>query len=306
MSLNREIKQEIRRLADEREAIILAHNYQPDEIQELADITGDSLGLSIAASETSKKVIVFCGVYFMAESAALLSPEKTVLLPRIDAGCPLADSITPKDLRKFKKQYPGVPVVTYVNSSADVKAESDICCTSANAVRVVQSLDEKEVILTPDRNLGKFIASQTDKTCHIWDGCCCIHDELPLEDLQARITEHPDAVVLAHPECQPHILELADHVKSTSGMLNYARKSTEKKFIIATEMGLLYQLRRENPDKEFILASSRLLCRSMKLTTLEDIRNSLETMTPVITVPEQIRAPARKALERMLAVPRED
>jgi len=284
----------------------LAHNYQPDEIQELADITGDSLGLSIAASETSKKVIVFCGVYFMAESAAILSPEKTVLLPRIDAGCPLADSITPQELRKVKAQHPGVPVVTYVNSSADVKAESDICCTSANAVRVVQSLESGEVLLTPDRNLGKFIASQTDKTCHIWDGCCCIHDELPIEDLRRCIEAHPDAVVLAHPECQPQILALADHVLSTSGMLNHAGKSSEKKFIIATEMGLLYQLRRENPDKEFILASAKLLCRSMKLTTLKDVHRSLATMTPIITVPEEIRVPAKKALDRMLAVPRDN
>ncbi|MBN2426982.1 MAG: quinolinate synthase NadA [Deltaproteobacteria bacterium] len=306
MSQHIEIKQEIRRLADEQDAIILAHNYQPDEIQELADITGDSLGLSIAASETSKKVIVFCGVYFMAESAAILSPEKTVLLPRIDAGCPLADSITPQGLRKFKEKFPGVPVVTYVNSTAAVKAESDICCTSANALQVVQSLEDNEVILTPDRNLGQYIASQTDKTAHIWDGCCCIHDELPIEDLEICMAAHPDAVVLAHPECQPRILKLADHVQSTSGMLNYARKSSEKKFIIATEKGLLYQLRRENPDKEFILASNRLVCKSMKLTTLEDVRKSLATMKPVITVPEEIRAPAKKALERMLAVPRVD
>ena len=306
MNPTKDIKKEIRRLAEERDAIILAHNYQPDEIQELADIAGDSLGLSIAASETPKKVIVFCGVYFMAESAAILSPEKTVLLPRIEAGCPLADSITPQALRKFKEQHPGVPVVTYVNSSAAVKAESDICCTSANAVRVVQSLENDEVMLTPDRNLGKYIAGQTDKTCHIWDGCCCVHDELPLEDLKRCMAENPDAVVLAHPECQPHILELADHIRSTSGMLNYARKSTEKKFIIATEMGLLYQLRRDNPGKEFILPTPKLICKSMKLTTLEDIRKSLETLTPVITVPEEIRVPAKKALDLMLAVPRED
>ncbi len=306
MNTPKEIKKEIRRLAEERDAIILAHNYQPDEIQELADIAGDSLGLSIAASETQKKVIVFCGVYFMAESAAILSPQKTVLLPRIDAGCPLADCITPQALRKFKEQHPGVPVVTYVNSSAAVKAESDLCCTSANAVRVVQSLDNDEVILTPDRNLGRYIASQTDKNCHIWDGCCCVHDDLPLDDLKTCMGEHPDAEVLAHPECRPHILELADHVLSTSGMLNHVQKSSEKKFIIATEKGLLYQLRRDNPDKEFILPTSKLICRSMKLTTLEDVRKSLETMTPVITVPKEIRLPAQKALARMLAVPRED
>lgn len=306
MNQRQQIINEIRRLAAERDAVILAHNYQPDDIQEIADITGDSLGLSIEAAKTPRTVIVFCGVYFMAESAAILSPEKTVLLPRLDAGCPLADCITPEGLRRMKEKHPGAPVVTYVNSSAAVKAESDICCTSANAVRVVHSLAEKEVILAPDRNLGHYIATQTDKVCHLWDGCCCVHDELPLAMLRKAMDAHPDAVVLAHPECRPEILALAHHILSTSGMLAYVRKSAEEKFIIATEMGLLYQLRRDNPDKEFILPSSTLICGSMKKTTLEDLRRSLETLTPVVTVPEEIRRRARRALDRMLAVPRED
>ncbi|NLC71493.1 MAG: quinolinate synthase NadA [Desulfuromonadaceae bacterium] len=306
MNQHQQIIQQIRRLADERDAVILAHNYQPDDIQEIADITGDSLGLSIEAAKTPRKVIVFCGVYFMAESAAILSPEKTVLLPRLDAGCPLADCITPEGLRRMKEQHPGAPVVTYVNSSAAVKAESDICCTSANAVRVVESLVEKEVILAPDRNLGRYIASQTDKVCHLWEGCCPVHDELPLSSLRRAIKENPDAVVLAHPECRPEILALAHHILSTSGMLAYVRKSPAKKFIIATERGLLYQLRRDNPGKEFIIPSSTLICRDMKRTTLEDLRCSLDTMSPVVTVPEEIRLRARRALDRMLAVPRGD
>ncbi|MBN1141543.1 MAG: quinolinate synthase NadA [Deltaproteobacteria bacterium] len=306
MNQRQQLMQEIRCLAAERDAVILAHNYQPDDVQELADLTGDSLGLSIEAAQTHRKTIVFCGVYFMAESAAILSPHKTVLLPRPDAGCPLADCITPEELRSMKIRHPGAPVVTYVNSSAAVKAESDICCTSANAVRVVDSLPEKEVILAPDRNLGRYIASRTDKVCHLWEGCCPVHDQLPLAAFRTAIENHPDAVVLAHPECRPEILALAHHILSTSGMLSHVRQSAGKRFIIATEMGILYRLRRDNPDKEFIIASPSLICRDMKLTTLEDLRRCLETMSPVITVPEEIRLRARRALERMLAVPRGD
>ncbi|MDH3999357.1 MAG: quinolinate synthase NadA, partial [Desulfuromonadales bacterium] len=198
-----EIINKIKALAEERDALILAHNYQRDEIQEMAHITGDSLGLSMEAARTDKKVIVFCGVHFMAESAAILAPEKTVLLPRLDAGCPMADMVTPEGLREFKAKHPGVPVVTYVNSTAAVKAESDICCTSANAVKVVESLPDDEVILVPDRNLGKYIASHLNKTCHFWEGYCPTHDRFTVEDVKTTMADYPDALFMAHPECPP-------------------------------------------------------------------------------------------------------
>jgi quinolinate synthase len=300
-----EIIQEIRRLAAERDALILAHNYQRDEIQELADIAGDSLALSMEAAKTDKQVIVFCGVHFMAESAAILSPQKTVLLPRLDAGCPMADMVTAESLREVKQQYPGVPVVTYVNSSAAVKAESDICCTSANAVRVVNSLAEPEVLLVPDRNLGQYIASHTDKICHFWEGYCPTHDRLTVSDVQKALEEFPGALFMAHPECPPEILALADHICSTSGMYDYARESSARTFIVGTEAGILYRLRKENPDKEFILPTSRLICPNMKLTALEDVLAALQTMQPRVTVPEEIRIPAKRTLDRMLAVPRD-
>lgn len=300
-----ELKQDIRRLARERDALLLAHNYQRDEIQEIADITGDSLALSMEAARTDRRVIVFCGVHFMAESAAMLAPDKLVLLPRLDAGCPMADMVTAEGLREFKARFPGAPVVTYVNSSAAVKAESDICCTSANAVRVVNSLPDREVILTPDRNLAQYIAGQTDKICHIWDGYCPTHERLAVADVQRCRAEHPEAVFMAHPECPPAVLELAQHICSTSGMYDYARTSQAKSFIVGTEMGILYRLRRENPDKQFYLPTSRLICPNMKLTSLEDVHKSLQTLSPQITVPKAIAARARITLERMLAVPRD-
>jgi quinolinate synthase len=300
-----EIKQEIRRMARERNALLLAHNYQRDEVQEIADITGDSLALSMEAARTDREVIVFCGVHFMAESASILAPDKIVLLPRLDAGCPMADMVTPEGLRRMKAEHPGATVVTYVNSSADVKAESDICCTSSNAVNVVRSVETEEVILVPDRNLGKYIAAHTDKTCHLWEGYCPTHDRLLVSDVRRAKDEHPDALFMAHPECPPEILEMADHICSTSGKYDYARKSPAKKFIVGTEAGILYRLRRENPDKEFFLPTSKLICPNMKLTSLEDILKSLQTMSPEITVPADIREKAKVTLDRMLAVPRD-
>ena len=300
-----ELTSEILRLAEQRDALILAHNYQRDEIQELAHITGDSLALSMEAARTEKQVIVFCGVHFMAESAAILAPEKIVLLPRLDAGCPMADMVTAEGLRAMKARFPGAPVVTYVNSSAAVKAESDICCTSANAVKVVASLPEPEVILTPDRNLGRYIASQVDKTCHFWDGYCPTHERLTVEDVLTAKADFPGAVFMAHPECPPEILALADHICSTSGMYTYAVGSPAKQFIVGTEAGILYRLRKENPDKEFILPTSRLICPNMKLTSLEDVLQSLQTMSPRVTVPEEVRVRARITLDRMLAIPRD-
>ena len=300
-----QIVDDILRLAKERDALILAHNYQCDEIQDIAEITGDSLALSIAAAETEKKVIVFCGVHFMAESAAILAPDKTVLLPNKDAGCPMADMVTPAALQKMRDQYPGVPVVAYVNTSAATKALSDICCTSANAVKVVASLPDDEVILIPDRNLGQYIASHVDKVCHLWEGCCPIHDQLLSEQVVACKEEHPNAICMAHPECPPAVLEVADQILSTGGMLEFARTSSHKSFIIATERGILCQLRKDNPDKEFIFPEYEFICEDMKRTTLEDLRSCLQNMEPQVSVAEEIRVPAHRSLERMLAIPRD-
>jgi len=305
MKSQQEIKDEIRRLARERNALLLAHNYQRDEIQELADITGDSLGLSLEAARTDRAVIVFCGVHFMAESAAILAPDKIVLLPRPDAGCPMADMVTAEGLRAMKARHPGATVVTYVNSSAAVKAESDICCTSANAVRVVNSLAADEVLLVPDRNLGRYIAGQTGKTCYFWDGYCPTHERLQVADVERALAEHPDALFLAHPECAPEILRRAHRICSTSGMYDYVRQSPAQKFIVGTEAGILYRLRRENPGKEFVLPTSRLICPNMKLTSLEDVLSCLQQMSPQITVPADVADRARGSLERMLAVPRD-
>ena len=299
------VKREIRSLLKERNAILLAHNYMRDEVQEIADITGDSLALSIEAARATADVIVFCGVHFMAESASILAPDKTVLLPRPDAGCPMADMVTVEELRELKSRHPGVPVVTYVNSSAAVKAESDICCTSANAQKVVNSLAEPEIIFVPDRNLGRYVARFSTKTFHFWEGFCPTHERLTADTVRRLRGEHPDALFICHPECNPAVVDLADHVCSTSGMFDYCHKSPEKRFIIGTEAGILYRLRQENPDKEFILASPALICPNMKLTSLEDIAAALTTMAPVVKVPEEIRVAAKKALDRMLAIPRD-
>ncbi|GFO68764.1 quinolinate synthase A [Geomonas limicola] len=296
---------QIKNLLKERNAVLLAHNYMRDEVQEIADITGDSLALSMEAAKTDADVIVFCGVHFMAESASILSPEKTVLLPRLDAGCPMADMVTVDALRELKKSLPGVPVVTYVNSSAAVKAESDICCTSANAVKVVQSLDDPEIIFAPDRNLGRYVSGFTNKRFHLWEGYCPTHERLRPEVVQELKANNPDAPFVCHPECNPAVVALADHICSTTGMYDYCRKSSAKRFIIGTEAGILWRLKRENPDKEFILASPALVCPNMKLTSLEDVLEALTTMQPVVKVPEEIRVPAKRALERMLAIPRD-
>lgn len=296
---------EIKALLKERNAVLLAHNYMRDEVQEIADITGDSLALSIEAAKTSADVIVFCGVHFMAESASILSPQKTVLLPRLDAGCPMADMVTVEGLLEMKQKHPGVPVVTYVNSTAAVKAHTDICCTSANAVKVVNSLPEKEIIFAPDRNLGTYASQFTDKTFHLWEGFCPTHERLRREEVLKLKEEHPDALFVCHPECNPQVSALADCVCSTSGMYTFVKENPARKFIIGTETGILYRMKKENPDKEFILASPALVCPNMKLISLDDILDALKTMAPVVKVPEEIRVPAKKALDRMLAVPRD-
>jgi len=300
------IKQQIKELLKEHNAVLLAHNYMRDEVQEIADITGDSLALSIEAAKTSADVIVFCGVHFMAESAAILSPDKKVLLPRPDAGCPMADMVTPAELEALRAKHPGVPVVTYVNSSAEVKAHSDICCTSANALTVVRSLPEDELIFVPDRNLGRWIAKFVpEKKFIFWEGYCPTHERMTLAAVLQKKAEHPDALFICHPESAPEVSAMADHVCSTSGMYDYCRTSPATKFIVGTEAGILYKLRLDSPDKEFILASPALFCPNMKLTSLEDVLLSLQTLAPVVTVPEEIRTRARGALDRMLAVPRD-
>jgi len=301
-----DLVQQIKDLLKVRNAVLLAHNYQRDEVQAIADITGDSLGLSLEAAATAAEVIVFCGVHFMAESAAILSPDKTVLLPRLDAGCPMADMVDVAGLQALKKAHPGVPVVTYVNTSAEVKACSDICCTSANAIKVVKSLPEEEVIFVPDRNLGRWIAQFVpEKRFIYWEGYCPSHERMTLADVLQRKAEHPDALFVCHPESAPEVSAIADHVCSTSGMYGYCRASAARKLIIGTEPGILYRLRKENPDKEFILAAPALICPNMKLTSLEDVLHSLQTLSPVVTVPDEIRLQARSALDRMLAVPRD-
>ncbi|MEK7774054.1 MAG: quinolinate synthase NadA, partial [Deltaproteobacteria bacterium] len=299
------LKKEVRALLKERDAIMLAHNYQRDEVQEIADVTGDSLALSQAAAGSASKVIVFCGVHFMAESAAILSPQKTVILPRMDAGCPMADMITPEDLIREKDKRPGVPVVAYVNTSAAVKALSDICCTSANAVSVVNSLAQDKVYMIPDRNLSHYVSLSVKKKMEWWDGFCPTHEKLKPEEVLKAKAENPGAVFVCHPECNPEVVLLADHVCSTSGMYKYARATPAKIIIVGTEMGILYRLKKENPDKGFIMPSRSLICPNMKLTALEDVVESLMEMKNVVTVPEDIRVRAKAALDRMLKAPRD-
>ena len=294
--------QQVEELKKGRNAIILAHNYQIDEVQDAADYVGDSFGLSRIAAETEAEVIVFCGVHFMAEGAAILAPDKIVLLPEILAGCPMADMVTVEALREKKKQYPHATVVTYVNSSAAVKAESDICVTSSNAVNVVNSLDTDEVLFVPDMNLGDFVAARTNKRVILWEGYCRTHHRVIAADVETARSSHPDALIVVHPECRPEVVKAADHAFSTAGILKFARETEIKKLIIGTEMGLIYRLRQENPDKEFYLLAQGLVCPNMKYTNLVKVIRALETLEPRITVPDTIREPARRALERMLAV----
>jgi len=293
---------EIRTLLRERNAILLAHNYQPPEIQDIADLTGDSLELSIKAAQTEAAIIIFCGVLFMAETASIVSPDKTVLIPRIDAGCPMADMITPESLKNRLSELGEMPVVTYVNSSASVKACSTICCTSANVAAVVNSLSESEILMTPDRNLAQYAASKTSKKIHFWNGYCPIHDELTEQLVLDSKKAHPDALFIAHPECRPEVLALADAVLSTSGMLKFAKDSANRSFIVGTEEGLIYPLQQANPNKAFYKASESMTCEDMKKTSLSDVLKALQTTTYEVKVPEDIRKSAVTAVERMLGI----
>jgi len=302
----KELQKEIRRLLKEKNAILLVHNYERPEIQDIADLTGDSLGLSIEASKTKAEIIVFCGVHFMAETASIVCPDKTVLLPVISAGCPMADMITAQALIKKKKEFPGIPVVSYVNSTASVKAESDICCTSANAIQVVKSLvNHNTILMTPDRNLAQYTQRYTDKKIVYWEGFCPYHDMLTSEQVKKVKNDYPEAVFLAHPECRPEVIDLSDEATSTSGMLDYVKKSQHTEFIIGTETGIIHTLKTQNPDKVFIPADEKMICTDMKKITLIDIVNALLNISPVIKVAEGIRVRAIKAIERMLAIPRD-
>ncbi len=295
--------EKINKLKAERNAVILAHNYQPPEIQDIADFTGDSLGLSIKASKTDSVVIVFCGVLFMAETAAVLSPQKTVLLPDKNAGCPMADMITAGQLRQLKAKHPDALVVTYVNSSAEVKAESDYCCTSANAAEIVGSLPEdRKIIFVPDQHLGRFVSEKTRRQLILWPGYCASHIVVTEDDIKKAKKKYPDAVVMTHPECSEPVKALSDQVLSTSQMLRFAKDSPAKEFIVATEVGMIHPLAKQRPDALFAPASEKALCPNMKKITLEKLLWSLQDMQYRIEVPEDIAAKARKALDRMVEV----
>jgi len=294
------ITDEIVRLKKEKQAVIIVHNYQRPEVQDLGDFIGDSLGLARQAARTDARMIVFCGVRFMAETAKILSPEKKVLLPREDAGCPMADMITAEELAALKKQYPDAAVVSYVNTNADVKAESDVCCTSANAVEILKNLEAERIIFVPDRNLASYCQRFVDKEIIPWNGYCYVHQRISLREVRAAKEKYPHAPFLAHPECTPDVIDAADEVLSTSGMVRFAGESEAQTFIIGTEEGLIYRLTKENPGKRFLAAGTAKICVNMKLTSLDDVYNALLTEKPAITVPEEIRIKAKKALDRMI------
>ncbi|HVP97126.1 quinolinate synthase NadA [Methanoregula sp.] len=297
------LQEEILRLKKKRNAIILAHNYQRPEVQDIADLTGDSLELARAAAALDSDTIVFCGVDFMAETAAILAPEKTVLLPVTDACCPMAGMVRAEELRFARSRHPDAAVVCYVNTTADVKAESDICCTSANAIDVVNAVREDTVIFVPDKNLGQYVARFTKKTVLPWEGFCLVHDRYTPADVTRAKELHPDAVVLVHPECRPGVIDRADHVASTSGIVRHIRNAPGNEFIIGTEIGILHRLEKECPGKRCYPLSEKAVCVNMKKTALVHVRDALISHQPGIVVPEEIAGRARRAIERMLAVP---
>jgi quinolinate synthase len=296
------LRDEILALKEERDAIILVHNYQLPEVQDIADLCGDSLELSRAAATMDGRVIVFCGVDFMAETAAILSPDKAVLLPAPDASCPMAQMITAEELRFAKARNPDAAVVCYVNTTAEVKAESDICCTSSNAIKVVNSVEQDRIIFVPDRNLGRYAARFTKKEILPWEGFCIVHDQITTAQVAAARQAHPGAVLLVHPECRPEVIDLADHVASTSGIIRQVCTSPDQEFIIGTEVGILHRITKECPQKRCYPLSQAGICRNMKKTDLIKVRDALQTLHPRITVPKDIAGRARTAIERMLAL----
>jgi len=297
------IEEKIENLKQQRNAVILAHNYQIPEVQDIADFVGDSLGLSVQAAATDADTIVFCGVLFMAETAAILSPQKNILLPDLEAGCPMADMITAAQLRELKVKHPNALAVCYVNTPAEVKAECDYCCTSSNAVELVNQLDEdREIIFVPDKHLGQYVADQTGRDMILWPGYCSTHVRITADDIRKAKEAHPDAIVLAHPECGRAVYDVTDEMLSTGQMLKFAKQSSNSKFIIATEVGILHTLKNQNPEKEFFAASEAAVCPNMKKITLEKVAWSLEDNQFQVTVDEEITSRARKALDRMLEV----
>ncbi len=299
-----QILDKIKRLKKERRAVILAHNYQTSDVQDIADFTGDSLELSRKAAETEAKVIVFCGVNFMAETASILSPDKKVIIPDNQAGCTLADMITADKLKTLKSRHPEAVVISYVNTTAEVKAESDICCTSSNSIQVVNSIPRnKEIIFVPDKNLCRFTQEETNRKLICWQGWCSTpHTNISAEDIKKSKQAHPDAKVMVHPECNPEVIDLADEVVSTSGMLRFAKRSKATEFIVGTEIGMLYSLKKANPKKEFYPANDKAICPTMKLITLEKVYQALKDLVYIVKVEESIRQRAKRAIDRMLEV----
>jgi len=300
---NPSLEERILTLKKERNAVILAHNYQRGDVQDIADFAGDSLGLSRQAAETDAEVILFCGVHFMAETAAIICPDKTVLIPDEHAGCPMANMISARELAEAKREHPDAVVVCYINSTAAIKAQSDICCTSANAVQVVATVPtDREVLFVPDQSLGGYVANQLGRELILWPGYCPTHHRITRELVLQTKAQHPDALFICHPECRTEVVELADEVASTSGMLRFCRESSHPKFIVGTEIGLLHQLRRQNPGKTFIEATMLGDCPNMKLNTLEKMVWALEDMVYEVTVPEDVAAAARGCIDRMLEI----
>ena len=299
-----ELVEKILSLKKERSAVILAHNYQLGEVQDIADFVGDSLELSQNAARTDARVIVFCGVHFMAETAAILCPEKVVLLPDINAGCPMADMITAEELKKKKEELPGAAVVCYVNSTAEVKAESDVCCTSATAVKVIESLDSQEILFIPDQYLGHYVSTKTGRKMILWPGYCPIHAKIQPEHIDQLRQTHPQAKVVVHPECRPEVIALADEVLSTGGMCRYAGQSEVREMIVGTEVGIIHRLKKENPTKKFFPVFDKAICPNMKLITLEKVLWSLEEMAPEVRVPEETRLRAKAAVDKMMEIGR--
>ena len=294
---------EIRRLAKEKGAVILAHNYQRPEVQDVADFVGDSLGLSRQAAATTANMTVFCGVHFMAETAAILAPERPVILPDEEAGCPMADMVDVEGLEELKAEHSGAVVVSYVNTTAAVKAISDICCTSANAVKIVQSVPaEKEIIFTPDRNLGTWAAQKAGRWVIVWPGFCPTHGLIDVDDMEKARAEHPGAKIVVHPECETDVVALADAVESTSGMISFCQKDDAKEYIIGTELGMIYRLQKDCPRKTFYPLTPLTVCPNMKLITLEKVLKALQTEAPVVRVPEDVRVKALRAVQRMMEV----
>ncbi|NWF77920.1 MAG: quinolinate synthase NadA [Chloroflexi bacterium] len=301
-SKNADLIEKILDLKKTRNAVILAHNYQLGEVQDIADFVGDSLELSQNAAKTNAGVIVFCGVHFMAETASILCPDKVVLLPDMNAGCPMADMITAERLRAKKKEHPQAVVVCYINSSAEVKAESDICCTSANAIKVIESLDAREILFIPDQYLGHYISAKTGRKMILWPGFCPTHVRIRPERIKELKREYPQAKVVVHPECTPEVIALADEVFSTSGMCRYARRNEVREMVVGTEIGIIHRLKKENPGKRFIPVSEQAICPNMKLITLEKVLWSLEEMNPEVKVPEGVRVRAKAAVDKMLQI----